>query len=192
MYDFDRSDSSRVQSPRPETPEPESRQGRRNATPGVQLLDDEGAISEKFERCLKHIFVKYCTPSPTGLGNDSREMKSLLTPAEDAYLTPEALDRWATDTNGSPFTPEAKDELKEFLDVTDDGNLTFKGFIQIYQLQTENDEEESWRDLSKHGFDRNLSLVTTRREDMELDAALSPMRTGGRSPLSQFVESASS
>lgn len=47
MYDFDRSDSSRVQSPRPETPEPESRQGRRNATPGAQLLDDEGAISEK-------------------------------------------------------------------------------------------------------------------------------------------------
>ena len=23
----------------------------------------------------------------------------------------------------------------------------FKGFIQIYQLQTENDEEETWRDL---------------------------------------------
>lgn len=23
----------------------------------------------------------------------------------------------------------------------------FNGFIQIYQLQTENDEEETWRDL---------------------------------------------
>lgn len=23
----------------------------------------------------------------------------------------------------------------------------FKGFLQIYQLQTENDEEETWRDL---------------------------------------------
>ena len=35
---------SRVQSPRPETPEPNSRQGRRNE--GIQLLNDEGSISE--------------------------------------------------------------------------------------------------------------------------------------------------
>ena len=27
----------------------------------------------------------------------------------------------------------------------------FKGFLQIYQLQTENDEEETWRDLVR-GF----------------------------------------
>lgn len=56
--------------------------------------------------------------------------------------------------------------------------------MQIYQLQTENDEEETWRDLvrallsfrglrfervmlrqSNHGFDRTLTLVSTRRED---------------------------
>ena len=42
-YDSD----SRVQSPRPDTPEPSSRQGRRNPQPGAQLLDDDGAISEK-------------------------------------------------------------------------------------------------------------------------------------------------
>jgi hypothetical protein len=35
------------QSPRPDTPEPGSRQGRRNAQPGVQLLDDDGAISDQ-------------------------------------------------------------------------------------------------------------------------------------------------
>ena len=35
-----------TQSPRPETPEPDSRQGRRNPpAAGVQLLDDDGAIS---------------------------------------------------------------------------------------------------------------------------------------------------
>lgn len=37
---------ARVQSPRPETPEPDSRQGRRNPrAAGVQLLDDDGAVS---------------------------------------------------------------------------------------------------------------------------------------------------
>ena len=44
---FDPMDSSRVQSPRPETPEPYVKQGRRNDPVGVQLLDDEGAISDQ-------------------------------------------------------------------------------------------------------------------------------------------------
>lgn len=44
---FDPGESIRIQSPRPETPEPDARQGRRNLETGVQLLDNEGAISEK-------------------------------------------------------------------------------------------------------------------------------------------------
>ncbi|THG95256.1 hypothetical protein EW145_g7992 [Phellinidium pouzarii] len=153
---FDSNDSSRVQSPRPETPEPYVAQGRRNAPAGVQLLDDEGAISEKFERCLKHIFAKYCTPKPSaspappsGYGHGAS--MPLLMPPVGAHLTPGALDQWATDTNGSPLPKEAKEEL-ELLDVTDEGNLTFQGFLQIYQLQTENDEEETWRDLVRAVF----------------------------------------
>ncbi|KAF8447579.1 hypothetical protein L210DRAFT_2804296 [Boletus edulis BED1] len=152
---------SRVQSPRPGTPEPSSRQGRRNAQQDAQLLDDDGAISQKFEACLKHIFTKYCTPAPPAVSH----ALSLLAPPEGAYLTQEGLDAWACDTNGAPFSQETKDELVEFLDVTHDGSLTLKGFMQIYQLQTENDEEETWRDLSNHGFDRTLTLVSTRRED---------------------------
>ena len=133
----------------------------------------------------------------------------LLEPPSDAYLTQAALDKWATDTNGRPWPEETKEEMKGFLDVTDTGNLTlvilffffcvcvgwqnaehirnsFKGFVQIYQLQTENDEEETWRDLasvlnfplwrfvlidlqSNHGFDRSLTLVTSRREDLDGD-----------------------
>ncbi|EIN07480.1 hypothetical protein PUNSTDRAFT_136160 [Punctularia strigosozonata HHB-11173 SS5] len=158
-------DFSRYQSPRPETPEPDSRQGRRNAQ-DVQLLDEDGAISEQLEQCLKHIFAKYCTP-PCPFANDSHRDSILLTPPDGAVLNREGLDAWARDTNGQPFSQETIDELTEFLDVTDDGQLTYKGFLQIYQLQTENDEEETWRDLSSHGFDRRLRLVATRREDME-------------------------
>ena len=44
---------ARVQSPRPETPEPESRQGRRNPrAAGVQLLDDDGAVSAQVRRVV--------------------------------------------------------------------------------------------------------------------------------------------
>ncbi|KAL0947004.1 hypothetical protein HGRIS_013149 [Hohenbuehelia grisea] len=183
---------SGMQSPRQETPEPASIQGRRNF--GVHLLDDEGDISDQvglphidpddyyclctctltapqLEVCLKHIFGKYCTPPPSEQTNSPRtSTRTLLVPPEDAYFTSEGLDAWARDTNGAPFSEEQKEEI-QLLDVTDEGYLTFKGFLQIYQLQTENDEEETWRDLSSHGFDRSLKLVSSRREDEEGDAA---------------------
>ncbi|KZV90406.1 hypothetical protein EXIGLDRAFT_770824 [Exidia glandulosa HHB12029] len=153
--------SPRPWSPRPETPEPGVQQGRRNAsTGGAQLLDAEGNMSEQFEACLAHIFSKYCTPPPGATGGRL---------AEDAVMDGAALDKWACDTNGAPFGQETKDEMREYLDVNERGDLTYKGFIQIYALQTENDEEETWRDLSSHGFDRNLQLVPVRREDTEVD-----------------------
>nr|VWO98744.1 Asparagine synthase (Glutamine-hydrolyzing) [Ganoderma boninense] len=157
---------SGTQSPRPETPEPDSRQGRRNPPgAGVQLLDDDGAISIQLESCLKHIFAKYCTPKAS-----AQKHGDFLEPPEGAFLAPDGLDSWAQDTNGTPFDEATKEELLEFMDVTDDGGLTFKGFMQVYQLQTENDEEETWRDLSAHGFDRTLHLVATRREDSDSES----------------------
>ncbi|TEB31250.1 hypothetical protein FA13DRAFT_1687935 [Coprinellus micaceus] len=168
---------SRITNARPDTPEPSSRQGRRNVTSGtgtgteIQLLDAEGGISRQLEACLKHIFAKYCTPRLELLSASTGEGR-LLAPPPHAFFSSEALDEWARDTNGAPFSQETKDELIEFLDVTDEGCLTFKGFLQIYQLQTENDEEETWKDLSSHGFDRSLQLVITRREDTD-DVAMS-------------------
>jgi hypothetical protein len=32
------------------------------------------------------------------------------------------------------FSQETKDELVEFMDVNDAGELTFKGFMQVYQV----------------------------------------------------------
>ncbi|KAJ7063214.1 hypothetical protein C8F01DRAFT_1131973 [Mycena amicta] len=147
---------------RAETPEPSRLQGRRNNIAGVQLLDDEGGISDQLEVCLKHIFAKYCVPPPPTASISDKHV--LLVPPDGAYLSQDGLDQWAKDTNGHPFSQETKEELVEFLDVTAAGELTFKGFLQIYQLQTENDEEETWRDLSNHGFDRTLQLVATRTE----------------------------
>lgn len=77
----------------------------------------------QLEHCLKHVFSKYCTPPPPAASQAPGQI-NILTPPEGAYLTPEGLDAWARDTNGAPFTKETKDELVEFLDVTDDGGLT--------------------------------------------------------------------
>ncbi|KZT44065.1 hypothetical protein SISSUDRAFT_977287, partial [Sistotremastrum suecicum HHB10207 ss-3] len=73
-------------------------------------------------------------------------------------LSDEDLDTWAIDTNGEKLSQDQKDEMKDYMDLDDAGNLTFRGFLQIYQLQTENDEAETWRDLASHGFDRELKL----------------------------------
>ncbi|KDR81516.1 hypothetical protein GALMADRAFT_239512 [Galerina marginata CBS 339.88] len=128
-----------------------------NSTSPV-LLDDEGAITNQLETCLKHIFAKYCTPAVQRPSVE--DTPTLLAPPPNAYLSGDDLQRWAVDTNGEPFSEETREEVVESFDVTEDGNLTFKGFLQLYQLQTENDEAETWKDLRKHGFNQKLSLVT--------------------------------
>ncbi|KAJ3499568.1 hypothetical protein NLJ89_g10087 [Agrocybe chaxingu] len=120
----------------------------------ARLIDDEGTITDLLEACLKHIFAKYCTPSVPRTSETT-----LLVPPADAYLSAEGLDKWAVDTNGEPFSEETKEEVVESFDVTDDGKLTLKGFIQLYQLQTQSDEEETLKDLQKHGFDRRLQFI---------------------------------
>ncbi|VDB82811.1 unnamed protein product [Peniophora sp. CBMAI 1063] len=127
------------------------------ATPRLDLLDDEGELTEKAISSLEHIFAKYCTPAPEKKADALSSGTVLLQPPEGAVLTDDDLDTWALDTNGALLSDGEKAEL-EMLDVDDDGQLTCKGFIQLYQLQTENDDDETWKDLTKHGFDGQLQL----------------------------------
>ena len=99
----------------------------------------------------------------------------LLQPPDGAVLTDEDLDTWALDTNGALLSDGEKAEL-EMLDVDDDGRLTYaphlscpssqgadsssircKGFIQLYQLQTENDDDETWKDLVRPSPSHDVS-----------------------------------
>ena len=65
---------------------------------------------------MKQIFAKYCTPTPSP--------ECAAEPPEGAYLSQDGLDAWARDTNGAPFDEATKEELLEFMDVTEDGGLT--------------------------------------------------------------------
>ncbi|KAI0318642.1 hypothetical protein OF83DRAFT_926047 [Amylostereum chailletii] len=129
-------------------------EGQDAGSPKVSLLDEEGAVSKELEACLKHIFAKYCTPTSEGKADSD---SGFLQPPVDACLDSAGLDTWARATNGAPLSDEEKDDLL-MLDVTEEGMLTFQGFLQLYQLQTENDEDETWKDLSRHGFDHRLKL----------------------------------
>ncbi|PVF97786.1 hypothetical protein CPB86DRAFT_785428 [Serendipita vermifera] len=105
-----------------------------------------------FQACLSHIFAKYCT------SYNPVQNSTLLSPPPGASWSEASLDKWAIDTNGEPLSQDSKEDIKENLEVTSDGHLLLEGFLQLYSLQTSNDEEETWKDLAKHGFDRNLKL----------------------------------
>ncbi|QRW26974.1 EF-hand 1, calcium-binding site protein [Rhizoctonia solani] len=180
-----KADTSGIFTPtaRAETPEPNTQSGRRNAGKSVQLLDSSGTVSKKFEAALAHIFHKYSKPtsaksssttidmshsvSKIDLNKTPTKIRPQLPSQTSGVLTEAGLDAWARDTMGHSWSADTKEEFKSTLDVNERGELTFRGFVQIYQLQAESDEAETWRDLSAHGFDRDLNLVSTRREDVE-------------------------
>ncbi|ORZ23886.1 hypothetical protein BCR41DRAFT_319943 [Lobosporangium transversale] len=112
------------------------------------LVDEDGALTQECEDALVAIFKKY----------DSDK---------DGALSNKELDAFAKDTNGDVFDEDTRTEIKEFLDLDDKGQLTLKGFLQMYNLQTSSEPQETWKDLQKHGYDTKLKLVASRREDNE-------------------------
>jgi hypothetical protein len=58
--------------------------------------------------------------------------------------------------DGREFDDEELDEIRDFLDTDDDGNLTRGGFRQLYHTQTGARPNDTWRDLRALGFDDQL------------------------------------
>ena len=74
------------------------------------------------------------------------------------------MDAFSTVTNGAALPQESKNEIREFLDTDKEGNLTLRGFIEMYHLQSDNEPEETWKDLDKLGFGDNLEYAGGRLE----------------------------
>ncbi|GAA5837690.1 hypothetical protein JCM5353_003818 [Sporobolomyces roseus] len=105
------------------------------------LLDKEGAISDQLYEVLEEVFVRYAKPPTKPKGEN-----------DEKVCGRSGLNAFAKDTNGEEMTDETYNEIVEYLDVTEEGELTFKGFIQLYQLQTENDATETENDLKAWGY----------------------------------------
>ncbi|CDU23851.1 uncharacterized protein SPSC_02480 [Sporisorium scitamineum] len=124
------------------------------------LLDEEGDLTPKFEAALIRIFARFSTSykkrHPDVQASGSKPSASLPRPDAADVLTEEDLDAFSTVTNGAALPQESKDEIREFLDTDEEGNLTLRGFIEMYHLQSDNEPEETWKDLGKLGFDDSL------------------------------------
>ncbi|KAG0022026.1 hypothetical protein BGZ81_008710 [Podila clonocystis] len=112
------------------------------------LIDEDGGLTQECEDALVAIFERYDVD-------------------KDGALSNAELDAFAKDTNGDVFDEDTRNEITEFLDLNSKGYLTLKGFLQMYNLQTSSEPEETWKDLQKHGYDTQLKLVASRNEDGE-------------------------
>ncbi|KAJ1966012.1 hypothetical protein GGI12_000386 [Dipsacomyces acuminosporus] len=107
----------------------------------VDLLQEDMEFTPECEAALKEIFDRY-----------DRD--------RDGALNDKELEAFAVFTNGKPFSEEDLRDIRENLDCTEDGALLKAGFLQLYSLQTNaGDEEETWKDLKKHGYDDELRLT---------------------------------
>ncbi|KAI8369641.1 uncharacterized protein BYT42DRAFT_617641 [Radiomyces spectabilis] len=104
------------------------------------LIDDEtDEFLPKVETILREIFDRF-DKDKDGVWNNKE------------------LQDFAEATNG-------RSEIVDSFDVDDKDQLTYKGFYQMYHIQTLSDPEETLNDFQKHGYDSNLELVTSRTRD---------------------------
>jgi Ca2+-binding EF-hand superfamily protein len=103
----------------------------------MDLLDDEDWFTPSAERVLTEIFEKFDVD-------------------KDGALNKNELDAFATATNGTPFDKETLQEIKDAFDVNEKEDLTKKGFFEMYHLQTLSEPKETWKDIKKHGYNKNL------------------------------------
>ncbi|KAJ2742117.1 hypothetical protein GGI20_004707 [Coemansia sp. BCRC 34301] len=110
----------------------------------VELLQDNLEFTTKCETALTEIFERYDID-------------------KDGALNDKEIQAFATFTNGSPFTEADLADIRTNLDCTKDGALLKGGFLQLYSLQTNaGDEDETWADLEKHGYNSELELAAVK------------------------------
>ncbi|CBQ67645.1 conserved hypothetical protein [Sporisorium reilianum SRZ2] len=133
------------------------------------LLDEEGDLTPKFEAALIRVFARFSASyqkrHPDVHASGSKPTASLPRPDAKDVLTEADLDAFSTVTNGAALPQESKDEIREFLDTDEEGNLTLRGFIEMYHLQSDNEPEETWKDLGKLGFDDGLEYKGEAKEE---------------------------
>ncbi|KAM9969381.1 hypothetical protein ACTFIR_001215 [Dictyostelium discoideum] len=111
-----------------------------------ELIDEEDDyFSSKAEEALKEIFSRYDKDG-------------------DQCLSDDELDDFAIGCNGKPFDKASVSEIKECFDCFDE-RLTIKGFMEMYYMQTISEPAETWKDIEKHGYDRQCNLIKNKEEN---------------------------
>ncbi|GAA5983423.1 hypothetical protein JCM5350_007645 [Sporobolomyces pararoseus] len=130
------------------------------------LLDSEGAISDQLYEVLEEVFARYSKAPVKAKGEN-----------DEKVCGRSGLNAFAMDTNGQEMSDETYNEIVEYLDVTQEGELTIKGFVQLYQLQTENDALETEKDLRAWGYDPTTLKLDPTQSKKDKEPATSKQST---------------
>ncbi|KAI9137450.1 hypothetical protein BKA69DRAFT_1128192 [Paraphysoderma sedebokerense] len=136
------------------TPESSSTTSGGKISSKLSLIDQETEdFTPEFEAVLNEIFERY--------DKDNDNEWSL-----------QELQNYAIDMNGVEFDADTLSEIYSFFTTSPnssdpDGrpNLTKAGFLELYHLQSTNDEDETWKDLKKLGYAEDLKLIGKGKED---------------------------
>jgi Ca2+-binding EF-hand superfamily protein len=80
---------------------------------------------------------------------------------DGAWKTSE-LNEFYVAVNGENVDDTTINFIRGHFTTTSHGHLTLEGFLELYLSQTAGSAEETWKDLSKLGFDSNLKEVDNR------------------------------
>ncbi|BGP05796.1 hypothetical protein JCM10049v2_001609 [Rhodotorula toruloides] len=127
------------------------------------LLTEEGELSDKLYDILHEVFLRFAKLPETEAAAKLKDEKEKV---KLATLGREEINAFSRATNGKDLPDEQWTEIVEYLDVNETGELTFKGFTELYSLQTENDEAETVKDLKAWGYDPE----TLERVEKEVEA----------------------
>ncbi|GAA6050113.1 hypothetical protein JCM3770_001379 [Rhodotorula araucariae] len=127
--------------------------------PNPIFFTPEGDLADKFYETLRTVFLVYAKVPQE---KDSADVEDK---AKVAAFDRAAMNAFSKATNGAEIADEQWDEVIMYLDTNEASELTFKGFVGLYTLQTENDEAETVKDLKKWGYDpETLELVPKEAE----------------------------
>ena len=154
--------------------------GKRAAKQG--LVEKNGACTDQFRAVLREIFRRFdcdrdgalsmgeleefARASGTGSQIQRDEHKQVSPPSRP----PDPSPTLPCPAHRPPRAHPSRRQLSALFDTDARGNLTLKGFEQMYLMQTNHQPDDTWRDLEKLGYDRS-SLALLHPEAVEEDAA---------------------
>ena len=102
----------------------------------VGLVEKNGALTPNFKTVLGEVFRRFDVDG-------------------DGALSEVELEAFATTSgSGSKIDAAERRQLGTLFDTDKAGNLTKKGFEQMYQMNIGHQPEDVWNDLTKLGYDR--------------------------------------
>eukprot|EP00842_Homolaphlyctis_polyrhiza_P000876 jgi/Hompol1/178/HPOL_005248-RA len=106
----------------------------------ARILDDEDDFTAPARQAFETIFKRF-----------DKDADGVLNQAE--------LDAFAVFSNGAKFDEATLAEIRSYFNVNEHGHMTLRGFLEMFQVQTLGDEDETWKDLRTHGFNEQLEPV---------------------------------